>query len=246
MRTFKLILQYDGSRYRGWQRLPDCERTIQGRLEQTLTKLLGEPVELSGSGRTDAGVHALGQAASFRSRTALSASEILQGLRQHLPEDIGVLSVTEMPERFHARLHAVGKVYRYRIWNSEAPCVFERKYVYQLPQPLDLAAMEKAAGFLTGTHDFRSFCAKKSDKKSTVRTVEEIRIERAGEEVHLTFRGNGFLYQMVRILTGTLIEVGLGKRRPEEMPALLEAGDRALAGWTVPAKGLCLMEVLYE
>ena len=246
MRTFKLTLQYDGSRYRGWQRLADSDRTIQGRLELTLSRLLGEQIELSGSGRTDAGVHALGQTASFRSRTAVQADEILQSLRQHLPEDIGAVSLEEMPERFHARLSAKGKVYRYRIWNSEQPCVFDRKYVYVLPEPLDLEAMQRAAAQLTGTHDFRSFCAKKSDKKSTVRSLEALEITRNGEEVQLLFRGDGFLYQMVRILTGTLIEVGRGQRPPESMHDLLSAKDRALAGYTVPARGLFLMEVLYE
>ena len=246
MRNFKLTIEYDGSRYQGWQRLPGTDRTIQGKLEQALSRLLEDPVELSGSGRTDAGVHAMGQVASFHSRTDLSCEALLIRLREVLPEDIGVLSVEEMPPRFHARLHATGKHYRYRIWNSGQPCVFERKYVYVLPQPLDLTRMRKAAEFLTGTHDFRSFCAKKSDKKSTVRTVETIEITKAGEEIRLDFVGNGFLYQMVRILTGTLIEVGQGIRKPESMPSLLEAEDRALAGYTVPAKGLCLMEVSYD
>lgn len=246
MRNFKLVLQYDGSRYLGWQWLPKTDRTVQGRLELALSRLLDEPIAVSGSGRTDAGVHALGQVASFHSRTALSCEQILHDLRQVLPEDIGVLSLEEMPEVFHARLHAKKKTYQYRVWNSDNPCVFERKYVYVLPRTLNVDAMRKAASCLVGTHDFRSFCAKKSDKKSTVRTVESIEIWREGEELRLRFTGNGFLYQMVRILTGTLLEVGMGRRTPEEMPALLEAKERAQAGFTAPAKGLCLMEVCYE
>ena len=246
MRNFKLTIEYDGSRYQGWQRLQSTDRTVQGKLEQALSRLLEEEIEISGSGRTDAGVHAKGQVASFHSRTELGCEELLKRLRAVLPEDIGVLSLEEAEPRFHARLNARGKCYRYRIWNSEQPCVFERKYVYVLPQKLDLDRMRLAAEQLTGTHDFRSFCAKKSDKKSTVRTVESIEIRRAGEEVILDFRGDGFLYQMVRILTGTLIEVGQGLREPESMKRLLEAKERSSAGYTVPAKGLCLMEVSYD
>ena len=246
MRRFQLTLAYDGSRYLGWQRLANSDRTIQGKLETALSRLLNEPIEVCGSGRTDAGVHAMGQVASFDSRTTLSCEELLTQLRQVLPEDIGALSLREADPRFHARLSATGKTYRYRVWNSEAPCVFARKYVYVLPQPLELDAMQAAAGLLTGTHDFRSFCAKKNDKKSTVRTVEQIEIVRQGEELWFTYSGDGFLYQMVRIMTGTLLEVGMGKRRPESMVSLLSAENRALAGYTVPAKGLCLMEVRYK
>ena len=246
MRNFKLTIEYDGSRYQGWQRLASTDRTVQGKLEQALSRLLEEEIEVSGSGRTDAGVHAKGQVASFHSRTELECGKLLRELREVLPEDIGILSLEEVSPRFHARLHAREKFYRYRVWNSEEPCVFQRKYVYVLPQKLDLDRMRRAAADLTGSHDFRSFCGKKSDKKSTLRRVDSIEIGRAGEEVHLDFRGEGFLYQMVRILTGTLLEVGMGTRDAESMPQLLEARDRAQAGYTVPAKGLCLMEVSYE
>ena len=250
MQNYKLTLQYDGSRYLGWQRLPNSERTIQGKLEQILSRLLNEPIFVVGSGRTDAGVHARGQVASFCCASEMPCGEILSGLRCYLPEDIGAVSLEPVPERFHARLSAVRKHYRYRIRNGEGPRVFERRYEYAYPLPLDLAAMERAAALLTGTHDYRSFCAKKSEKKSAVRTVERIALcvsEETGDSrlLELDFIGNGFLYQMVRILTGTLLEVGRGLRQPEEMPALLAAKDRALAGFTVPAKGLCLMEVEY-
>ena len=165
MRNLKLILAYDGSRYQGWQRLPGVENTIQGKLERTISRILEEPVEVSGSGRTDAGAHAIGQCASFHCQSTLPCSEILSQLRMHLPEDIGVLSCEEAPPRFHARLNATAKTYEYRVWNSPEPCVFQRKYWYRLPVPLNLEAMEAAAAHLVGQHDFRSFCSNKKMKK---------------------------------------------------------------------------------
>ena len=244
MRNLRLDICYDGSRYRGWQRLPGSDNTIQGKLETALTRILGESVEISGSGRTDAGVHAMGQVASFHCKSEMPAKEILEQLRRYLPEDIGIISCREASERFHARLNARGKVYRYRIWNSQAPCVFERKYVWVNPDKLDVAAMEQAAKLLTGTHDFSAFCATPRMKKSTVRTVEEISIARLGNELQLTFRGNGFLYNMVRILVGTLVEVGKGQRDAQSVTQLFGA-KREQAGFLAPAAGLCLMEVIY-
>lgn len=246
MRNIKLILTYDGSRYRGWQRLAGEENTIQGKLERTLSRILDEPVEVSGSGRTDAGAHALGQTANFHCQSQLPCPEILSRLRTHLPEDIGVLSCEEVSPRFHARLNAKAKTYEYRVWNSGAPCVFQRKYVYQLDTPLNLPAMEQAAAQLTGTHDFLSFCSNKKFKKSPVRTIFSLEIRKAGPELRFTVRGDGFLYNMVRILVGTLLEVGMGRRAPEDIPAILAARNREAAGYTVPARGLFLMEVTYE
>lgn len=244
MRNLRLDICYDGSRYRGWQRLPGAENTLQGKVETALTRILGEPIEISGSGRTDAGVHAMGQVASFHCESKMPAEEILEQLRRYLPEDIGIISCREASQRFHARLNAKQKVYRYRIWNSEAPCVFERKYVWVNPNRLDVAAMERAAKNLIGTHDFAAFCANPRMKKSTVRALEEISIVRRGNEVHLTFRGNGFLHHMVRILVGTLVEVGEGKRDPQSVSQLFTA-RREQAGFLAPASGLCLMEVIY-
>ena len=245
MPNYKSILQYDGSRYRGWQRLSDSDMTVQGKLEAVLTKTFGEPVEVQGSGRTDAGVHALGQCASFRTVRDLPPAEVLAALRAYLPEDVGAVSVEYAPPRFHARLSAVEKTYRYRVWTTEAPCVFERRYVYVLPGDYDLTAMEAAARLLEGTHDFRACSAVKTNK-STVRTVRRIAISRTGDELRFDFSADGFLHHMVRILTGTLLEVGRGERRPESVTELLSGGPRAAAGFTVPAKGLCLMEVRYE
>lgn len=244
MRNLRLDLCYDGTRYRGWQRLTGVDNTIQGKLEQTLSRILGEEIEISGSGRTDAGAHALGQVASFHCESTMDAQEILSQLRRYLPEDIGIYSCSEVPPRFHARLNAKSKTYRYRIWNSEKPCVFQRRYVSVLPEKLDIGAMKQAALLLEGEHDFSAFCAAKGKKKSTVRQIYRIVIEPKGEELQLTFTGNGFLYNMVRILVGTLVEVGMGLRTPESMTTLFGA-TRAAAGQLMSAQGLCLMEVTY-
>ena len=244
MRNLRLEISYDGTRYRGWQRLPGVENTIQGKLEQTLSRILDEEIEISGSGRTDAGAHALGQVANFHCRSSMPAEEILCQLRRYLPEDIGIYSCSEASERFHARLNAKDKTYRYRIWNSDAPCVFDRRYVAALPEKLDLSAMEKAAAYFLGEHDFSAFCAAKSKKKSTVRRIDALRIYRHGEEIRIDVTGNGFLYNMVRIIAGTLVEVGLHQREADSIPQLF-GSQRQEAGRLMPAQGLCLMEVTY-
>ena len=245
METFKLTLAYDGSRYDGWQKQGNTGATIQGKLEGVLSLLAGAPVEVQGAGRTDAGVHARGQTASFRMETDLSPVQILAYLNRYLPEDIAVLDCQAAPPRFHARLSALGKVYRYQLRLGPVPDVFRRKYQYRVEEPLDLAAMERAAALLAGTHDFRSFCANRRFKKSSVRTLTALDIRRAGDEVQLVFEGDGFLYNMVRILTGTLVEVGMGLRRAQDIPAILDARDREAAGRTMPAQGLMLDEVFY-
>ena len=244
MRNIRLLVFYDGTRYRGWQRLPGVENTIQGKLERTLSRILGEEIEISGSGRTDAGAHALGQVANFHCDSEMPCQEILSQLRRYLPEDIGIESCQEASPRFHARLNCKSKTYRYRIWNSEKPCVFQRRYVYVLPGQFDIDKMREAAKHFVGEHDFSAFCANKKMKKSTVRCIESITITQEGEELVLTFTGNGFLYNMVRIMVGTLLEVGLHKREPNSIPSLF-GGKREEAGYTVPAQGLCLMEVNY-
>lgn len=246
MRNYKMTLAYDGSRYQGWQGQGNTPNTIQAKVEATLSRLTGETVSVHASGRTDAGVHASGQVVSFSLGRMLPCQELLADLNRYLPEDIGVLALEFAPSRFHARLSATGKTYVYRVWNSPLPDVFGRKYRYSLPQPLDLDAMEQAAALLIGRHDFRSFCGLTRFKKSTVRTVNSISVLREGSEVTLRFTGDGFLNRMVRILAGTLVEVGLGRRRPEEMAAILEARDRSAAGETLPAHGLALETVFYE
>lgn len=247
MRNFRILVQYEGTRYQGWQRQDSTGNTIQGKLEMILAKMTGlDFVQVDGSGRTDAGVHARGQVANFKIDTALSAQEVMDYLNHYLPEDIGVTSIQEVPERFHSRLNAKGKTYCYRIWNSSLPCVFERRYVYELRERLDLDAMRTAAACFVGKHDFKAFTSNKKSKKSTVRTIDAIQIENVGKEIVITYSGDGFLYHMVRILTGTLIEVGLGQRSPASVGALLEQNAaREMSGVLVPAKGLCLMEVRY-
>ena len=244
MRNLRLDICYDGTRYRGWQRLPGREDTIQGKLETALSRILEEPIEITGSGRTDAGVHARGQVANFHCESAMTAGEILASLRRYLPEDIGIYSCRDVSPRFHARLNAKEKTYLYRIWNSDTPCVFDRSYVTVMPEQLDLGAMEEAAKLLCGEHDFSAFCGNPKMKKSTVRFLRRIAIQRQGEELQLRFTGNGFLYNMVRILVGTLIEVGRGERTPQSVPSLF-GGKRSQAGFLAPAQGLCLEEVLY-
>ena len=244
MRNLRLDICYDGTRYRGWQRLPGREDTIQGKLETALSRILEEPIEISGSGRTDAGVHARGQVANFHCESTMESAEILENLRRYLPEDIGIYSCKDVSPRFHARLNAKEKTYRYRIWNSSAPCVFERRFVAVMDEPLNLKAMERAAGYLLGEHDFSAFCGNAKMKKSTVRFLRAIEIQRCGEEIQIRFTGNGFLHNMVRILVGTLVEVGRGERDADSIPQLF-GGKRAQAGFLAPGQGLCLEEVMY-
>ena len=244
-RNYCLKLAYDGTRYRGWQRLPQDALTVQGKLEAVLSSIFGEPVEVHGSGRTDAGVHARGQVASFRAAER-PTELLLRELRRYLPEDIGALSLQSAQPRFHARLSALEKTYVYRVWNSEMPDVFGRRWRVQLPGRLDLEAMRAGAGALLGTHDFRAFCANRQLKKSSVRTLHRCEVVREGEELRFVLTADGFLYHMARIIVGTLLEIGLGKRHTETLPELLARGIRAEAGETAPAKGLCLMEVRYQ
>lgn len=246
MFNYKMKIQYEGTRYRGWQVQGNTDATIQGKIEAVLTKLAGEPVEVHGSGRTDAGVHAYGQVANFKLSEERNPEEMLEYLNRYLPEDIVVLSLERAAERFHSRLNATEKTYRYRIWQQGKPDVFLRRYVETVDAKLQVARMKAAAFYLIGTHDFTSFCGNKHMKKSAVRTIYGITFEEKGSELIIDICGDGFLQNMVRILVGTLVEVGLGKRRPEEMQAILDGRDRALAGGMMAAKGLALLEVKYE
>ena len=244
MRNIRLDICYDGTRYNGWQRQTSHDNTIQGKLETALSRILGEPIEISASGRTDTGVHARGQVANFHTDAAMTCAELLAELRKYLPEDIGIYSCREVSPRFHARLNALEKTYLYRLWNSDQPCVFDRRFVAVMEEELDVERMQEAAQLLLGTHDFSAFCANKKMKKSTVRTIKSFTVERVGEELRFTVTGNGFLHNMVRILVGTLIEVGRGARRTDSIPELFGA-KREQAGFLAPGKGLCLMEVRY-
>ncbi len=244
--NYRLTIQYDGTRFDGWQRQGNTDNTIQGKLEEALFQVTGERAELHGAGRTDAGVHALGQVASVRLERDVPPEELRRGLNRLLPGDIAVTAAEEAGARFHARLNATGKTYRYAVRLGDVPDVFRRRFQLQLDEKLDLAAMEEAAALLTGRHDYRSFCGNKKLKKSSIRTVDAIVLRRRGDDLTFTFHGDGFLYHMVRILTGTLLEVGRGERPPGDMPAILAARDRAAAGATAPARGLTLVEVDYN
>lgn len=252
MINYKIKVQYDGTRYKGWQRQKSTDQTIQGKIEAILKKQFCREIEIDGSGRTDAGVHAYGQVANFRLHSqeaqnfGADPDKLMALLNAYLPEDIAVVDARMASERFHSRLNAVEKTYVYRIWNSAVPNVFERKFLCQLEQPLDIADMRAAAAHLLGTHDFAAFCGNAKMKKSTVRSVYEIKVEAIGAEVRITYRGNGFLQNMVRILTGTLVEVGLGQRSAESIPETLASMERSQAGAMMPACGLALVEVRYD
>ncbi len=245
MKRLKLTLAYEGTRYDGWQRQGNTENTVQGRLEALLSRTVGEAVEVHGCGRTDAGVHARMQVCHFDVPDRVNEPELLSALRQYLPEDIAALALAETEPRFHARLSCREKTYVYRINTGETRDVFRRRFELFSPGSLDEAAMAEAARLLTGTHDYRAFTNNHRTKKSTVRTVTGIRLTRDGDRLSLWFTGDGFLYNMVRIMTGTLLEVGEGKRRPQDMTAILESLDRAQAGPMAPAQGLTLWEVKY-
>lgn len=246
MTNYKMVLSYDGSRYRGWQVQGNTDMTIQGKLQTVLSRMTGEEIEVHGSGRTDAGVHAVGQVANFKAKARLEVREIRDYLNEYLPEDIAVQSVEIASGQFHSRLNACEKTYRYRIWTDAVPAVFERKYVTELAEPLRIDDMKEAAEYLIGTHDFISFCGNRRFKKSPVRTITDIRFTKKERELVIDVTGNGFLQNMVRVLVGTLVEVGLGRKRPEEMQHILEGKNRDFAGPAMPAKGLCLMEVRYD
>jgi len=244
MRNLRLDICYEGTKYSGWQRLPGASNTIQAKLETTLSRLLEEPIEIVGSGRTDAGTHALGQVVNFHCQSTMPCEEILEGLQMYLPKDIGVYSCRNVSERFHARYNAKTKTYRYRVWNSEKPCIFERNFVHIDRRTVDLDRMLSAAKVFVGTHDFSAFCGNRKMKKSTVRTIHWFDIELQGDELVFLVNGNGFLQHMVRILVGTILEVGRGERSVESLSTLFGA-ERSQAGEMVPSTGLCLMEVTY-
>ena len=246
MQNFKAIIQYDGTKYNGWQIQRNGGVTIQGKISDVLTQMVGNQVDVVGSGRTDAGVHALGQVANFLLPEKYDTPYILNYLNRYLPEDIAVVSVGKAAERFHARFSCKGKTYRYRINNSLIPNVFERKFVYQYTDAvIDVERMRKAAAYLIGEKDFKTFCGNQHIKKSTVRTITEISVNRNGNEIYIDYTGDGFLQNMVRILTGTLIEVGIGKIKPESIPQIIESKNRAAAGFTAPPHGLVLLCVMY-
>lgn len=243
--NYRMTLQYEGTKYNGWQKQGNTPNTIQAKLEAILQKLDGTEVEVRGSGRTDAGVHAMGQVASFALEHPLPAGEVMAYINQYLPRDIAVVALEEAEPRFHARLNAKGKTYRYRIHQGTIPDVFGRRYSWPLAEQLDVEAMGAAAAHLVGKQDFQSFCDLKNSKKSTVRRVDSIEIYQDGSDLVLDFTGEGFLYHMVRIMVGTLADVGAHRILPGQIPGILAAKDRKQAGQLAPACGLMLMKVMY-
>ncbi len=245
MRTYKMTVAYDGSRFRGWQRQPDTDLTVQGVLERTISELAGYSVEVYGSGRTDGGVHAAGQTISFRLSGKVDEAQFLEQMNKILPEDIRVLNMKLVKNKFHARYNARGKCYEYSIDIGERAGVFSRKYTFHYPHDLDVNRMQTAADILIGNHDFAGF-TDRIDEHSTIRRIYNITVKKSGNLVKIEYRGSGFMYHMVRILTGTLLEVGGGERTVESVGHILKNGVRAEAGFLAPACGLCLKGVFYK
>ncbi len=256
MRNIKLTIEYDGTGYHGWQSQINAV-AVQDVITSGLKKLTGEAVSLSGASRTDTGVHAFGQVANFFTASRIPADKFAFALNSMLPKDIVIRSSEEVGEDFHSRFSSTGKSYRYLFYNSAFPSALERHRAFHVLYPLDRAAMEEGAKYFLGTHDFRAFMATGSSVKTTVRTINDIsvrqlagqwegsRLQQPGAMLSMEIAGDGFLYNMVRIIAGTLVQVGAGKIKPEDVPGIIEAGDRKKAGKTAPAHGLYLLEVYY-
>lgn len=243
--NYRLLVEYDGSRYSGWQRQPG-KTTIQGKLENVLGEMCGREVEVIGAGRTDSGVHAKGMVANVWLDTELSIEEIREYLNAYLPEDIAVREVKEASIRFHARYNASGKTYRYTCYDGKVKPVFDRKYCTHLNERPKMDPMRRGAEILQGEHDFQNFCSNPQMKKSTVRTVDRIEIERDGNYLYFTFHGDGFLQNMVRIMVGALLEMGCGRMTESQLIGVLDSSERQKAAPAAPAQGLCLMGVDYN
>jgi tRNA pseudouridine38-40 synthase len=246
MRNIRMLLEYDGTLFSGWQVQPG-ERTVQAVLESAVSQMLGQSLRLTGASRTDAGVHALGQVANFHTTASYSPEVFQRALNAILPRDVGVKSAEEAEDEFHARYSAKSKMYRYIIYNRKQRPVFDRSYCWHLPLNLDLEAMKKAAQLFIGTHDFSSFRSSSCAAKSPVREIYEINVYLPDESIiHIDMSASGFLKQMARTIAGTLVSIGQGKLTPEQVPEIIEARDRSLAGPTAPAKGLFLVKVEYR
>ena len=251
MRNVKLTIEYDGTNYYGWQIQQNKsarigkEKTIQGVIEKALNQILQEDIRIAGAGRTDSGVHALGQVANFKTRSKMPAHAMQRSLNAILPKDITILSVEEVDPEFSARFSARHKTYRYQILNSSYSQALNRHYYCHVPYKLNLNLMKKEARVLTGSHDFKSFQATDKKERLSVRTIRNISIKKCGPLIKIDVQADGFLYNMVRNIVGTLIEIGRGKFTPGSMKRILHAKDRTLAGPTAPAKGLFLVRVKY-
>ena len=245
MRNIKLIIEYDGKGFNGWQKQPD-RLNIQGEIERAIYNITKEEVDLIGSGRTDAGVHALGQVANFKTNSQISIEKLPLAINSQLKNSIVIKEAEEVNERFHSRYNAKRKTYRYIINNSKCGTAIYRNLEYSYPFKLDAEKMKQASKYFEGEHDFKAFKSSGTSSKNSVRTIYKAIVKQEGEKIIIELTGNGFLYNMVRIISGTLLDVGLGKIQPEEIPEMIESKDRQRAGKTLPAHGLYLVEVKYD
>ena len=246
MRNIKLIIEYDGKSFNGWQKQPN-KLNIQGEIERAIGELTGEEINLIASGRTDAGVHSFGQTANFKTENeTISIEKFPIAINSKLKKSIVIKSAEEVDERFHSRYSVKSKKYRYVINNSDMGTAIYRDLEYHFPLKLNVERMIEAAKYFEGEHDFNGFKASGTSSKSSVRTIYKAEVIKDGDRISIELTGNGFLYNMVRIISGTLLDVGLEKIKPEDIPGIIEAKDRKLAGRTLPAHGLYLVEVTYE
>ena len=245
MKNIKLTIEYDGKDFNGWQKQP-TKLNIQGEIERAISEITGEETELIASGRTDAGVHAIAQIANFKTNSNFPVEKYPIALNAKLKKSIRIQRAEEVEERFHARYNCIQKTYRYIINNSKYGSSIYRNLEYFVPQKLDINAMKKAAKYFEGEHDFKGFKATGGNNKNTIRTIYKIAIKNENSRIFMEFTGDGFLYNMVRIISGTLLEVGLGKIKPEEIPNIINSKDRTKAGKTLPAHALYLVEVNYN
>jgi tRNA pseudouridine38-40 synthase len=245
MRNIKLTIEYEGTNYAGWQRQKNAV-TVQQKLEESIKKLTGEAIETIGSSRTDAGVHARGFAANFFTNSTIPASSFREAINSKLPNDIVILKSDEAEKDFHARYSSIGKQYSYTILNRAQPSALDRNYVYHYKRPLDFESMKEGCSFFLGKHDFSAFKSTGSSVKTSIRNVHKAWIEKNGDKLVFYVEADGFLYNMVRIMAGTLIDVGIGKIFPEDISEIINSKDRKVAGNTAPARGLCLEFVYYN
>lgn len=243
MKNFKLTIQYDGTRYNGWQKQGNTSNTLQEKFENILYEIFKVETQIYASGRTDAGVHAIGQIANFKVETELSTKDIMMEINKLLPYDVNVVNLENVEMRFHSRLNAKSKEYMYKINTSKN--VFEKNYAFNCFENIDIDEIKKATELFIGEHDFRGFCSNKRYKKSTIRKIFSIDVYCRKDGFDIIYRGNGFLYNMVRIMTGTLIEIGEGKRKTQTILDIFETKNREIAGFTAPPYGLYLMKVFY-
>jgi len=243
-RNILVVVSYKGTNFFGWQKQKK-EITIQGEIESALFKVLHEKINLTGSGRTDAGVHALGQTANFKIQSQIKDWKLLKALNANLPDDIRIRNLKEVDEKFSARYSTKKKTYRYRVYTEKTKSPFENEYSYFYPYDLDVKFVKGALKYLVGRHDFTSFSSIKDMNKSKIRTIKKIRVYKAGGMLNVEFVGNGFLYNMIRIIMGTVIDLHMHKRKPSEMKKILNGHNRDLAGSTLSSKGLFLVDVKY-